>query len=249
MEWWLVVNGTIYSNFRPDSPPQPSYHISPSNGGVASAGQRRGKFFAPTSKTIPKNWHNAVSYLGSLLMYDSPVILADETGKTLPCEVDDAFEVEGMEYLLLQPVDAAVQILAWRDVNEEEQELTDIDDEELDLIFPIAKAVLAEQNLILKRTAFTLTVEGELPEVDEEQIVEIDSEDEDMSEELQEIAQFYYEEQAYSIFVPLDPMYFYARRNKDGKIEPVFDAEELEKLYPYIQQRLQELEDDVECEE
>jgi hypothetical protein len=146
-------------------------------------------------------------------------------------------------------VDAAVQILAWRDVNEEESELTDIDDEELDLIFPIAKAVLSEQNLILKRTAFTLTVEGELPEIDEEQIVELDTEDEELSEELQEIAQFYHEEQAYSIFVPLDPMYFYARRNSNGKIEPVFDAEELEKLYPYIQQRLQELEDDEDCEE
>ena len=177
-------------------------------------------------------------------MYDSPVILADETGNTLPCEVDDAFEVNGMEYLLLEPVDAAVQIFAWRDVDEDEQELTDIDEEELNLIFPIAKAVLAEQNLILKRTAFTLTVEGELPEIEEEQIIELDSEDGEMGEELQEIAQFYYQEQAYSIFAPLDPMYLYAKRDRNGKIEPVFDADELEELQPHLQRRLLELEDE-----
>jgi Protein of unknown function (DUF1292). len=183
-----------------------------------------------------------------LLMYDSPVILADETGRTLSCAVEDAFEVNGTEYLLLEPVDAAVQIFAWRDVDEDEQELTEIDEEELDLIFPIAKAVLSEQNLILKRTAFTLTVEGELPEIEEDQIIELDDADGEISEELQEIAQFYYEEQAYSIFAPLDPMYLYARRDRNGKIEPVFDADELEKLQPHIQERLLELEDDDEEE-
>jgi len=178
-----------------------------------------------------------------LLMYDSPVILADETGRTLSCEVEDAFEVNGTEYLLLEPVDAAVQIFAWRDIDEDEQELTDIDEAELDLIFPIAKAVLSEQNLILKRTAFTLTVEGELPEIEEDQIIELDDAEAEIGEELQEIAQFYYQEQAYSIFAPLDPIYLYAKRASNGKIEPVFDVEELEELQPHIQQRLLELED------
>lgn len=186
------------------------------------------------------------------MMNDSPVVLTDETGRTLPCEIDNVFQFEGVEYLLLEPVDVAVQIFAWRSIEdgeaEEDQELSDIDDSELDIIFPIAKAVLAEQNLVLKRTGFTLTVEGELPELDEEQLIELDDETGEGGEELQELAQFYHEEQAYSIFSPLDPLFIFGKRNNQGKVE-LLSPDELEKLQPYIQEELLAFEEDEEEEE
>jgi hypothetical protein len=183
------------------------------------------------------------------MMNDSPVVLTDETGRTLPCEIENIFQFEGIEYLLLEPVDAAVQIFAWRSIEDgedaDEQELSDIDDSELDIIFPIAKAVLAEQNLILKRTGFTLTVEGELPEIEEDQLIELDDETGEGGEELQELAQFYHEDQAYSIFAPLDPLLMFGKRNSQGKVE-LLSPEELEKLQPYIQEELLAFEDDEE---
>ncbi|MFN3926583.1 MAG: DUF3727 domain-containing protein [Pseudanabaenaceae cyanobacterium] len=163
-------------------------------------------------------------------MYPDSVVLTDEQGRTLPCEIERACHYKGEEYLLLAPVDTPVQILAWREVDGEDQ-LTDIDDAELAEIFPIAKAVLAEQNLLLKHTAYTLTVEGELPEIDEEQVIQLDDEDGEGGEELQEIAQFYAKEQAYSIFVPLDLLFFsmVARRNQQGGVE-LLSPEEIDAL-------------------
>jgi hypothetical protein len=188
-------------------------------------------------------------------MYSATVILTDEKGKTLPCEIEKSCKHDGVEYLLLEPVDTAVQVFAWRDVegsadldeDEQEQELTDIDDAELELIFPIAKAVLAEQNLILKDTAYTLTVEGELPEIDEEQVIELDDETGEGGEELQEIAQFYHEEQAYSIFVPLDMLFFnmVAKRNSQGEVQ-LLSPDEIEGLPAELKEELFAFEDDEE---
>ena len=95
-------------------------------------------------------------------MEGSTIVLKDDAGKSLPCTVETAFKVDSTEYLLLQPVDFSVQIFAWQETDDEEEtELVDVTEEEIDLIFPVAQAVLAEQNLSLKRSAHTLTVEGE----------------------------------------------------------------------------------------
>lgn len=182
-------------------------------------------------------------------MDEATLILTDETGKALPCYVEKAFAIEGVDYLLLLPVDYAVQIFAWEkdeDENEEEGTLVEIEEEEVDLVFPIAQAVLAEKNLTLKRSAFTLTVEGEMPEVTEDDIVTIDSEEEeDIHEEFVEIAHFYHEEQAYSVFAELDPLPYFAKRGLAGKPE-LLSPDELSGIQPYLEEHLVDSDDEEE---
>lgn len=172
------------------------------------------------------------------------VTLTDEAGRSLNCYIDRSLEVEGAEYLLLLPVDSPVEIVVWDE--EEEEDLADAtlleDDEEIDLIFSDAQAVLAEQNLILKRTAFTLTVAGELPAVDEEEIltIEVEEDDDEIEPEqfqLQLLARFYHEEQEYGIYTPLDLVPFLAQRNKTGQPK-LLSPEELEKVQPILEELL-----------
>jgi hypothetical protein len=150
--------------------------------------------------------------------------------------------VEGSEYLLLLPVDSPVEIVVWDD--EEDEDLADAtlleDDEDIDLIFSDAQAVLAEQNLTLKRTAYTLTVAGELPPVEEEDILTIEIEEENVElepEQFQLLASFYHEEQEYGIYTPLDPLLFFAKRNKAGQPE-LLSPEEFKKVQPLLEELL-----------
>lgn len=173
------------------------------------------------------------------------VTLTDESGRQLNCSVEHSLDVEGAQYLLLMPVDTPVEIVAWDD--EEDEDSTDAtlleDDAEIDLIFSDAQAVLAEQNLALKRTAFTLTVAGEMPsveDVDEDDILTIEIEDDDLKlepEELMFLASFYHEEQKYEVYTPLDPLLFPARRSPTGQAE-LLSPEEIQKVQPILNEWL-----------
>lgn len=173
------------------------------------------------------------------------VTLTDESGRQLNCSIEHSLDVEGAQYLLLMPVDTPVEIVAWDD--EEDEESTEAtlleDDAEIDLIFSDAQAVLAEQNLALKRTAFTLTVAGEMPsvdDVDEDDILTIEIEDDDVKlepEELMFLASFYHEEQKYEVYTPLDPLLFPARRNKAGQAE-LLSPEEIQRVQPLLNEWL-----------
>jgi hypothetical protein len=170
-------------------------------------------------------------------MEGSTIVLTDETGKSLPCTVETKFKVDSTEYLLLQPVDFSVQIFAWQETDDDDEtELVDVTEEEIDLIFSTAQAVLSEQNLTLRRSAYTLTVSGELPEPTEEDIIEIDTEEEGNCGEFQELALFYYEEQAFSVFTALDPLMFIAKVG-DGQPE-ILTPDEMVALEPYVEQYL-----------
>lgn len=170
------------------------------------------------------------------------VTLTDEAGRALKCYIEHSLEVEGSEYLLLLPVDSPVEIVVWDD--DEEEDLADAtlleDEADIDSIFSDAQAVLAEQNLTLKRTAYTLTVAGELPPVDEEEILTVEVEEEDVEQEpeqFQLLASFYHEEQEYGIYTPLDPLLFFAQRTKDGKPE-LLSPEEFKKMQPLLEELL-----------
>ena len=174
---------------------------------------------------------------------NSSVTLTDEAGRSLPCTIEHSLEVEGSEYLLLMPVDFPIQIVAWDedDSYEDSAEATLLeDDEELGSIFPDAKAVLAEHNLTLKHTAYTLTAAGELPPVDKEEILAIEIEDENGElepDELQLLASFYHEEQEYGIYTPVEPLLFLAQRNQAGQLE-LLSPEEFHKLQPLLEELL-----------
>lgn len=171
------------------------------------------------------------------------VSLTDEAGRSLLCYVEHSLEVDGKEYLLLLPVDAPIEIFAWEseeDEDEEEASLIDLEESEIDEIFETAKAVLAEQELTLKRTAFTLTASGDLPEVNEEEVITLDVGDDENftdSEQFQRITYFYYKEQEYDICTPLDPLMFFARVSSDGEPK-LLSPEEFQAVRSQLEEQL-----------
>ncbi len=170
------------------------------------------------------------------------ITLTDETGHQLSCYVEVSADVEGEIYALLSPVDAPVDIFAWVENGVDEEVLMPIEDAELSEIFSTAQAVLEEQNLKLKRSALSLTVEGDLPEVDEEQILTIEADDmgEDEEDQYQLLATFFHEEQEYAAYTPIDPVLFIVRMKDDQP--QLLTPEEFKmlqpKLLPYFEAHL-----------
>ena len=171
--------------------------------------------------------------------YDSSVTLTDEAGRSLCCYIEQSFEIDSENYVLLMPVDTPIDILALHG-DEEAEDATLATEEEIDLIFDTAKAVLGEYNLKLQRTALTLTVLGEIPEWDEEEVEEEAGDQE--YEELLSIANFYHDEQEYAICTPLDPFFILARLNEFGEPELLSkeDYQKLEPMMPYIESLLED---------
>lgn len=159
------------------------------------------------------------------------VTVTDEFGRSLVCYIEHSFELNDENYVLLLPVDAPVEIFAWAEDDEDEEPIAIENPDEIDEIFETAKAVLEEQNLTLKRTAVTLTVSGELPELEDE--LDSEEDEEEGYEELQLLASFYNEEQEYAIYTPLDPFFILARLDENGQPQLLSD-EELEKLEPML---------------
>jgi Protein of unknown function (DUF3727)/Protein of unknown function (DUF1292) len=168
------------------------------------------------------------------------VTLTDEAGRELPCYIERELELDGKTYLLLLPENAPIEIFAW-DEDDEIAELVAVEEEEeISRIFADAHAVLSEQNLTLKRTAFTLSAIGELPPLDPTEVVtiELDEEDESLEpEEFQILARFYNEEQEYAICTPVDPLLFFGKANEKGTISLLSETE-AEQLQPMLEDML-----------
>lgn len=178
--------------------------------------------------------------------FDAPtVVLTDETGQSLNCYIEHSIDIEGQEYVFLLPIDSPVEIFAWQEEGDEEEAIPVEDDAEIERIFPIARAVLQEQNLELKRTAVTLTVEGDLPELNEEELEVADEGDSGEHEELQLLASFYDEEQEYAIYAPLDPFFILAKMDADGQPK-LLSPEELSKIEPMLPMIEDQLFDEME---
>lgn len=167
------------------------------------------------------------------------ITLSDDKGRSLECYIEHSLEVNGQEYFLLLPVDSPVEIFAWQGEEEEEAVLVE-DDATIEQIFSTAQAVLSEQNLVLKNTAYALTVAGELPPVEGSELFTLEIEDEQSDlepEQLQLLASFYHEEQEYAIYTPLDPLLFFARISKTGKPE-LLSPEEFRQVQPLLEEHL-----------
>jgi hypothetical protein len=176
-----------------------------------------------------------------------PVInLKDEDGRQLSCYVEKSIDVDGTEFLLLLPMNLPIEIFVWEPDDEAEGDdaaeiLVDVEDEAIDDLFPSARAVLAELDLILERSAHTLTAAGDLPEADEDDCFSLDiSEEGDthaVTEDFQMLATFFHEEAQYTLCTPLDPLLFFAQRDSDGSIELV-DPEDFQKMRSQLEDKL-----------
>lgn len=175
-------------------------------------------------------------------MNRSTVTLMDEAGRSLTCYVEVSVPIDDHEYALLNPVDYPVDIFGWKMDDDEEEIIQPIEEEELGEIFPTAQAVLAEQNLKLKRSALSLTVEGDLPEVDEEEILVLEMEEDDTlteQDEYQLLATFFHQEQEYSIYTPIDPVLFVVRL-RDNMQPELLSPQEFQAIQPKLQPLLEE---------
>ena len=96
------------------------------------------------------------------------------------------------------PIDLAIVILKeqnhyYQDIEDGETIIVE-DSQEIQDIFGDAKAVLGELNLYLKHTGFILTASGELPPLEEDNIISLELEEntsEIEADELQFLASFY----------------------------------------------------------
>lgn len=188
------------------------------------------------------------------------ISLVDEDGRSLLCYIERSLKVQGREYALLLPVDAPIEVFAWAadEEDDEEEMLMDIDEDELEEIFPTARAVLAEQDLILNRTALTLTASGTLPEIEEDDIISLDIEEEGEGqptlEQFQQLASFFYEEQEYVVCTPLDPLLFFARINAQGhpellspeEFQDLLALEEFQELRAQLEKQAELMDEELE---
>lgn len=176
--------------------------------------------------------------------YEAEIVtLIDDQGHSLDCYIEHSLESDGVVYLLLMPVDIPVIIISWEDEDGDDEEAVEAimleDYEEIEMVFADAKAVLAEQNLYLKHTAYTLTATGELPPIEEDNMLTLNLDEEDSqleSEELQFLAIFYHSQQKYSIYTPMTPLLFFARQNYYGELELVSPDEE--RFQPILEELL-----------
>ncbi|MEM8602711.1 MAG: DUF3727 domain-containing protein [Cyanobacteria bacterium P01_H01_bin.121] len=149
------------------------------------------------------------------------VVVHDQAERSLLCTVEQALTLHGQSYALLSPVATPVTLFIWEEAEDagdqaEEEPVVIESEAEIETLFPIAKAVLAEQNLELIWSAVTLTVEGELPDLtlddeDELETHEGNGADPGNFEEFHLLASFYHEEQEYAVYLPLEPYYILAR--------------------------------------
>jgi hypothetical protein len=183
------------------------------------------------------------------------LVLQDEQNRTLTCEILKEIFLDDTTYLVVAPVDHPIRIFVWDQAadthssamdDEEEAEISDIDeldreDEAFAVALPTAQAVLAELNLTLRQSAYILTVQGELPEPDQEDIIELVNEEEDV-EEYQLLTTFFQETLQYSICTPIDPLWFFAVQPEQG--DPYLllsDSDESQDLLERLQDQLLDL--------
>ncbi|MDY6784070.1 MAG: DUF3727 domain-containing protein [Cyanobacteriota bacterium] len=170
----------------------------------------------------------------------TPIVLTDEEGRSLQCFVERSFYIDDSVYLLLLPAHAPIAIINWDSDDEEAGAVWIEDGEELDKLFADAKAVLAELNLFLQNAAYTLTVSGDLPEPDEDDILTLELENElgeIETDEYQFLATFFHEGQEYEIYTPLSPLLFFGRENSTEKIE-LLSPEEFQQVQPFLEDLL-----------
>ena len=164
------------------------------------------------------------------------VTLIDDTGRSLDCLVEKAIKQGDAHYYLLMPIDAPVTIIVWDDEKDTDTAIWLEEESEISEIFADAQAVLAEFDLTLKRTAYTLTVEGEIDSIDDEEILTIEIEEpngEVESEEFRFLVNFFHERQEYEIYTPLTPLLFLAKETPNGQLE-LLSKDELNNIQPLL---------------
>jgi len=184
-----------------------------------------------------------MTFSDSDFVQDHPTLsIKDDSGRTLVCQVEQTFEIDGRQYALLLPLNTPVEIFSWEedeDGDGDTDSLVDVDESEIEKLLPTARAVLAEHDLTLHQSAVTLSVSGEIPEPHEEdcftlEIGDIDEDGDADTEEIQTLATFFHDDVEYTICTPMDPLLLFAEISGQGEARMI-PPEEFERLRPEIE--------------
>ena len=106
----------------------------------------------------------------------------------------------------------------------------------------MADVVLQEHDLVLVRSAITLTVSGELEEPDQDQLDDLEEEDDvdEDAETFELLVSFMVNAEEYGLYIPLDPFLVLVRL-VDGQAVLLSD-DELDRVQPLIEAELEERE-------
>ena len=171
---------------------------------------------------------------------DHPTLLVrDREGNDLLCFLEHLIPLEGQDYALLSPVDTPVSLFRLND-DAEPVPITEVASSEP--ILSVADVVLQEHDLLLVRSAITLTVSGELDEPDQDELDELE-EDDDVDEDAETfelLVSFLVEAEEYGLYIPLDPFLVLVRM-VDGQAVLLSD-DELDRVQPLIEAELEERE-------
>ena len=169
------------------------------------------------------------------------VTLVDDTGRSLDCFVENTLQQRDSHYFLLMPIDTPVTIIVWDDEHKNSEAILVEEETEISDIFADAQAVLAEFDLTLKRSAYTLTVAGEIAATEEEETLTIEIEELDGEIEVEEfrfLVSFRHDEQDYEIYTPITPLLLLAKKiNAQGDLR-LLNPDELPNIQPVIEELL-----------
>ncbi|KGG15183.1 MULTISPECIES: DUF3727 domain-containing protein [unclassified Prochlorococcus] len=160
------------------------------------------------------------------------LLVADSKKNELLCFLEQIVPIDGIEYVLLTPVDTPVTLFRLSEKNDPELIKTI---EKKEPILEVADVVLQEYDLKLIRSAVTLTIAGELEEPEQEELEEKDF-DED-SELYELLVNFKVDNEEYGLYIPLDP-FFVVGKILDGSAV-VVEGEEFDKIQPMIESELE----------
>nr|YP_009530340.1 hypothetical protein PMNZ_066 [Paulinella micropora]AXY63029.1 hypothetical protein PMNZ_066 [Paulinella micropora] len=167
----------------------------------------------------------------------------DDESKTLLCYLEHKIPLDGNFYALLTPVDTPVCLFRFYGDNDPELISATTDPSLHDSILSVADAILEEHDLILVRSAVSLTVSGDLNEAERDDVEaddeefddddELDDDDSAESETYELLASFIFEDQEYGLYIPLDPFFIVARLS-DNRAQLV-EGEEFDQVQSRIE--------------
>lgn len=170
---------------------------------------------------------------------EPPVVtlLDSKLNRSLSCYVEHEFDYEGTTFVVLSPYSQPVFFASYQRDQTGELELMPLEDEELvDRLFPAAFRTLAEQDIVLNRSAVTLTIDGDLENLEEDPEVEIEAE-----EDVRLVGTFMdgETEHEYYVFANMDPFLILGKKSGDSVI--LLGNGEFDRVAPIAEKKMEEV--------
>ncbi|GJQ14041.1 hypothetical protein GpartN1_g5832.t1 [Galdieria partita] len=169
---------------------------------------------------------------------EPPVVtlLDSKLNRSLSCYVEHEFDHEGTRFVVLSPCSQPVFFASYQRDQTGDWELTPLEDEEeVERLFPSAFETLAEQDILLNRSAVTLTIDGDLESLEKDSEVEIEAE-----EDVRLVGTFMdgRTEHEYYIFANMDPFLILGKKSGDNVI--LLGNGEFDKVAPIAERKMEE---------